>query len=130
MVCLDTDLLIGFLRGDGKAAEVLRLLEDEKRIPTTTAITAYELLKGALISSDSARNTESVRTLIEGLRVLPLTNESCTLGADIYADLRRKGKLSGEFDVLIAGIVAENRETLISRDEHFSEMKGIRVIRW
>ena len=103
MVCLDTYLLIGFLRGDGKAEEVLRWLEDEKRTPTVTVLTAYELLKGALISSDPARNTESVRMLIEGGRVLPLTNESCRIGADIYADLKRKGNLTGEFDVLIAG---------------------------
>jgi tRNA(fMet)-specific endonuclease VapC len=130
LVCLDTDLLIGFLRGDEKAAEVLQRLEDERRVPATTAITAYELLKGALISSNPARNSESVKRLIEGLKVLPLTNQSCRNGASIYADLRAKGKLSGEFDVLIAGIVMENEETLISRDEHFSAMKGIRVQRW
>ena len=130
MVCLDTDLLIGFLRGDAKATEVLRRLEEERRSPTITAITAYELLKGALISPDAAKNAESVRRLIQSMKVLPLTDESCRSSARIYAELRAKRKLSGEFDILIAGIVAENEETLISRDEHFSTMNGVRVQRW
>lgn len=130
MVCLDTDLLIGLLRGDGKAAEILKRLEYERRTPTTTAVTAYELLKGAHISSEPAKNAESVKRLLEGLRVLPLTEESGRCSASIYVDLRAKGKMSGEFDVLIAGIAMENQETLISRDEHFAAMKGVRVQRW
>ncbi len=130
MVCLDTDLLVGLLRGDEKAAEVVKRLEAERRTPAATAITAYELFKGALISSNPGRNLENVKRLMEGVRVLPLTNESCRNGAQVYADLRARGKLSGEFDVLIAGIVAENDETLVSNDEHFSAMKSIRVQRW
>ena len=110
MVCLDTDVLVGFLGGDGKAAEVVRRLEEESMTPAITTITAYELLKGALISSNQAGNPETVRRLIESLNVLPLTNESCRLGAAVYAELRVNGKVSGEFNVLIAGIVLENGE--------------------
>jgi tRNA(fMet)-specific endonuclease VapC len=130
LVCLDTDLLVGLLRGDPKAADVIRRLESERRTPTTTAVNAYELLKGGQISSNPAKNIDAVKRLLASLRVLPLTDRSCWQSAEIYADLRARGKLSGEFDVLIAGIVAESREVLVSRDEHFSAMKGIRVQYW
>ena len=130
LVCLDTDILIGFLRGDEKAASLMQRLEAERRAPTTTAITAYELTKGAQISSDPSGNLESVNRLVETVRVLPLTAVSCRNAARIYSELRGKGRLSGEFDVLIAGIVVENDETLVTRDGHFSMMKDVPVRSW
>ena len=35
-----------------------------------------------------------------------------------------------EFDVLIAGIVIASEETLVSRDEHFAVIEGLRLQSW
>lgn len=55
MVCLDTDLLVALLRGEPRAVSSIEKLEGEGEHLATSAISAYELLKGAIISSSAMR---------------------------------------------------------------------------
>ena len=130
MVCLDTEFLIAFLRGDERAASVVRQIESEGRRPATTILNAYELFKGALFSSRPESNLKAVRDLLEGLTIIPLGVASCQTAAGVHARLKRKGELVGEFDVLIAGMVAESQERLVSRDEHFARIGGLNSRTW
>jgi predicted nucleic acid-binding protein len=130
MVCLDTDLFIALLKGDKDAVNMITQLEAEGKPLKTTAITAYELLKGALLSSRPEENLASVSDLLSVLQVLTLTNDSCLQAAKTYDDLRRKGYLIGEFDILIAAIATSNDEALISRDLHFRIIEGLNLQAW
>ncbi|MEM2919873.1 MAG: PIN domain-containing protein [Candidatus Nitrosocaldus sp.] len=51
MVCLDTDVIVALLRGDKKALEIVDRLQKSNGVLKTTAITVYELIKGASISA-------------------------------------------------------------------------------
>ena len=72
MVCLDTDILVGLLKGDGKAIDLINKLQSRGNSLKTTIITAYELLKGAATSSKPQENLKIVRDLLFNINILPL----------------------------------------------------------
>ena len=131
MVCLDSDLLISFLRGNEAAVKKVSALKEGGRGPLrTTVINEYELLKGARLSKLRETNEAQVRLLIAGMEVLELDSDAVEAGAALFDNLREAGRMVNEFDVLIAGIVLRNRETLVSGDGGFKGMPGLNLDEW
>jgi predicted nucleic acid-binding protein len=56
LVVLDTDILVALLKGNSEAIDEVRRLEKNGDPLSTTLITAYELMKGAYISSKPDEN--------------------------------------------------------------------------
>ena len=130
MVVLDTNIMVSLLKDEEGAKEKIRSLErSDERISTTT-ITVYELLKGAQISSRSEENLARVRELISSLRVLGLSIGACEQASKIYKELRHRGKMIGEFDILVASIVITFDEKLVSEDVDFKTVRGLKVVNW
>lgn len=130
MAALDTDILVSLLKGAPDAVEKIAALQERGDRICTTIVTAYELLKGAYVSSTAVENLAKVRETISSLRVLELSLGAAEEASRIYKELRDGGKLIGEFDVLIAGIVKFWDESLVTRDGHFESIRGIKLINW
>lgn len=131
MVCLDTDILISFLRGDQEAIDKMSLLRESGEGPLrTTVINAYEMIKGVKQSASRERNELQVRRLISALELLDLDSEACESGAAIFSHLKNHGTMVNELDILIAGIVLGNREKLITRDKGFRRMPELKAEDW
>ena len=95
MPALDTDILVSLLKGVPDAIEKVGELQESGSRISTTMITAYELLKGAYISSRSQENLPNVRDSISNLQVLELSFGAAEEAAKTYKDLRDRGKLIG-----------------------------------
>jgi tRNA(fMet)-specific endonuclease VapC len=122
--------MVALLKGKPDAVEKINtLLENNERI-SITVITAYELLKGAYLSSRRQENTLNVKEAISNLQILDLTPQACTEAAEIYSKLKNAGKIIGEFDVLIAAIAKTNDEVILTYDKHFKAITGLRLIKW
>lgn len=130
MAVLDTNIMVSLLKDEGAAKQRIESLEQTGETISTTAITAYELLKGAQISSRSEENLAKVRELISSLDVLGLSMGACEQASKIYRDLRGRGKMIGEFDILIAAIVKALDERLVSKDADFKSIHGLEVLGW
>lgn len=130
MVCLDTDILVGLLRGDGRAIGVIEELQRRVEPLKTTIITAYELLKGAASSSKPRENMRLVKEMLSNINILTLSYGACEEASRIYVKLRRRGIIIGEFDLLIAAIAIHNDELLISRDKHFKLIEELKLETW
>ena len=130
MAALDTDILVGLLKGAPDAVDKMRTLQDNGDSISTTMITAYELIKGAHLSSKADENVAKVSETISSMSIHELSLGAAEEAGRIYRELQDKGKLIGEFDILIAGIVKFNDETLVTRDERFSNIRGIKLARW
>jgi len=125
MVCLDTSILIDYLKGDDKIVKLVISLAKEEKL-ATTVITEYELLK----HHDKIKK-EAAQELLSNLKIYSLDREAITESLRVYHSLRDKGKLINENDIFIAGIVLSENELLITRDSDFSkigEEGRIRVI--
>ena len=127
---LDTDILVALLKGKRDANEAMQALQEKGDEVATTIISAYELLKGAYLSSRPQDNLAEVQELLSNINILDLTLQACEEASKIYQELKKTGSLIGEFDVLIAAIARTHEETIISRDEHFTFISGIKVTEW
>ncbi|HEV7667406.1 MAG TPA: type II toxin-antitoxin system VapC family toxin [Thermoanaerobaculia bacterium] len=118
----DTDVLIDFLEKRGAWEKVRRELEEG--FLATTSITRFELLSG----SQSDRKRESALALLGALATLSLDARSADRAASVRRTLEAKGEGIGMADSLIAGIVLENRGTLLTRNrKHFERVEGLGI---
>ena len=127
---LDTDVLVALLKGFPQAGQALNCLEKNNEQIATTIISAYELLRGAFLSSNPEKNLSDVQELLSNMQVFDLTFQACEEAAKIYSDLHKSGHMIGEDDLLIAGIAKVFNDTLMTRDSHFKLVQGLKTIKW
>jgi len=118
------------MQGKKDAHKAMQDLEEKNDRIATTIISAYELLKGAYVSSRPERNFAKIQDLLSNIEVLYLTLQACQVASDIYHDMRKAGCLIGEFDVLMAAIAKANGEAILTRDKHFKLVKGLDLANW
>jgi predicted nucleic acid-binding protein len=130
LTIIDTSVIIPFLNGAPEIVDKVRDVSRASGRVVITVITAYEMLKGAYLSSKREDNLKDVREAISNMEVLDLTPEACEEASSIFCSLKESGKMISEFDILIAAIAKANGEAILTRDQHFKSIKGIEVIQW
>ncbi|MBI5054152.1 MAG: type II toxin-antitoxin system VapC family toxin [Chloroflexi bacterium] len=122
-LCLDTSVLIAFLKGrESGASAVERAIKNYACI--TTAITVYELLFGVA----RAQREIGEDALLDMITVLPLDGVSARRAARLHADLIRGNEDVGIKDVLIAAICLEHSLPILTlNDKHFNRVAGLKV---
>jgi predicted nucleic acid-binding protein len=133
MACLDTTFLIDWLRGSEgarKKYEQLRSDADEGRQLSASIITAYELEKGARLSKNPEKDLKVVRDLLSEVMILELDLRAADLSSELYSDLSRRGKLIGEFAILIAASCIATGQTLVTNDGDFDAITRLSKIRY
>lgn len=125
-ICLDTDVLIDFLRGKRKIVEAIKTLEEKHEL-LTTSINIFELYYGAYRTGRGG-NVKAVDELAERLEILKLTEQSAKISGEILAELESDGGAIEFRDILIAGIAIENDATLFTGNKrHFQRVKGLKL---
>jgi tRNA(fMet)-specific endonuclease VapC len=119
MTILDTDIIVALLKGTPQAIQKITSIEEAGEPISTTIVTVYELVKGAYLSRRCEENLAKVTDVISNVQILDLTFNACEEAAKIYRELKNKGTMVGEFDILIAAITRANNQELVTRDEHF-----------
>lgn len=125
MVCLDSDIIIDFLRNDSKTVSKLKDFQDEGVGLSTTTINCFELFKGAMRSKQKDAR-ERLSVLLNKLQILDFNILASEKAAEISEDLRLKGTPLDPMDLLIASIVLANKEKLFTRNvKHFERIKEL-----
>lgn len=131
MVVLDTDCLVGLIRGHPDALRKLALLASRRESVATTAVNVAELFRGAHLAPDSARALSRVRTVLGPLAILPMDGPAGEEYGRIAADLERRGKPVGHMDSMIGAIARLAGETIVTRNaRHFSRIPALSVDSW
>ena len=127
---LDTDMLSEFLRGNPKViAKVDEHLENFGFI-SLSIISYYEILNG-LLYKDAKKQMTRFEKFVELSTVIALTIPMAKAAATIQADLRKKGRVIGHTDTLIAGIAITSGLHLITNNtEHFKRIRGLEISNW
>ena len=128
MLVLDTTILIDALRR--KNAALCKIIELEEREETicTTQINALELYKGAYLPTKSSEDVQKVKKLLDAFIVLPINDETYECFAALSAELKLRGESINDFDELIAAIAMTNGASIVSNDNHFMRIPGLKVI--
>ena len=63
--------------------------------------------------------------------VIPLTEKSVKISAELYSSLRQSGNTLDDIDLLITGVAIENEMTLVTNNErHFGRIPGLKIDNW
>ena len=126
MVCLDSDILINFLRKDAKTIRLFENLKSRKETLSITSINSFELIKS--ISRLSNMDQAQVLKFLSNFKMYDFNFDSSKKAADIFNDLKSKGEIIELPDIMIASTVITNNESLITGNiNHFKRIIGLKV---
>ena len=122
-VLLDTNVLADFFAGDPETVEAFQ----RSRMLAINAVVLGELLGGFVLGTRSGANRRLLSRFLSSprVKVLPLAAATAEHYADVYAQLRRKGKPIPSNDMWIAASAREHGLVLFTRDIHFREIEGL-----
>ena len=129
MYCLDSNVIIDFLRGDKKLAGKFSEVITSGAEVFITPITLCELYRGAYGYFDPQKKLEEVNYVISNFELLEFDSNSCGEFGKIHSKLEKSGKLIAEFDLIIASIVKAHDLILVTRDKDF-ENTGVKLEVW
>lgn len=127
---LDSDTLTLLQKGEPhvKANAVLHIKEFGQSI--LCQFNYYEVTRG-LKAIGAVAQLARFEVFCKVHRVLPFSHEAAVLAADIWADLRPKGQLIGEIDVLIASLALREGLAVATRNaSHFGRITGLTIVDW
>lgn len=128
MMVLDTTILVDALHRKNSALKKIAELEDAEETICTTQINVLELYKGAYLPTKSKEDIQKVKKILDAFVILHIDDDTYECFAALSAELKSHGESIGDFDELIAAITMTNDATIVSRDNHFKHVPGLRVV--
>ncbi|HKL32013.1 MAG TPA: type II toxin-antitoxin system VapC family toxin [Tangfeifania sp.] len=127
---IDTDILSYYFKGDAIVVNKFQKYLENYETIEISIITYYEIMSG-LLAKNAFKQLAVFEDFISANIVVPLTNKSSEISAEIYSSLKQSGKIIDDIDILIAGIAIENDYVLITNNtRHFSRMNRLRIKNW
>ncbi len=128
MVCLDTNIIIDFLRQKPAIVEKINKIQKEGLELSTTTITTFELFKG-IFRKGNDEETRSLKGFLTNIFILNFDFQSSIKSAQIFEDLRKKGELIDPLDMEIASIAITNNEPLLTNNlSHFKRIPELKLL--
>jgi len=127
---LDTNIITAFLKNDLRVVErVSNYLENFGRL-TINVICYYEILRGL----KDLGNEEKMRkfdNFIKENELVWIRKETVEKAADIYANLKKEGKLIEDADILMAAIaIVEDLVLVTNNPHHFNRVERLELDNW
>lgn len=120
-VLADTDVLIDYFNGSPPAAAEVEVLIREERL-VLSSVSVFELYAGII----GKKRLQAIDLLIKNALILPLDQQAAKEAGLIFTDLKSRGQLIGNQDILIAAIAQVHALPLLTRNrKHFDRVKGI-----
>lgn len=126
---LDTNICVYLLNGEQRIERKVREIGIYS-IAICNA-TLGELYFGAYCSKRVEANKKRVRAFAGNLMVLSDSQESSEIFGRFKADLKVKGQMIEDFDLLIASIAQANNCILVTNNrDHFRRIEGLMIENW
>ncbi len=124
-ILIDTNAYASFKRGDMTAIEIIRY----SHFIGINTIVLGELLSGFAVGNQESLNRQELETFLKSSRVkiLAVDHETAEHYADIYKELRQKGKPIPTNDLWIAATAVQYNLAVFTYDEHFKVVNEIRI---
>ncbi len=121
---IDTDWVAAYLKGRADQQALLaRLSQDGLAI---SLITYGEIYEGIYYGIDARKHENGFREFLRGARVLPLNKTVMQRFARLRGELRSKGQLISDMDLLIAATAITFNLTLVTGNlKHFQRVAGL-----
>jgi len=129
-VCLDTDVLIDYLRKPSD--EVKRVMESvfERKVSAcTTSVNAFEIWLGVYLAPKKAELVRDTEDFFGQLEVVNFDYGSSVEAGRVLADLRRRGEIIEIRDLFVGCVCKVSGMPLITRNlKHYRRVRGLKVL--
>ncbi len=126
MYVVDTDVSIEYMKGNPSAIELLESLDDLH----LTAITVAELFFGAYNSQKPSKNLPTLFNYVQKFSSITIQLWDAIRFGKIKAELRRKGTMIGDADIINASIALSYGFTIITRNvKDYEKIKGLKILK-
>jgi len=121
---IDTDWAVDYLKGVDEKVSFLQSAEDLY----ITSISIGELIEGIEGSEKKEDRIRGLENFLANITVVSFTEEMAYTFGKIRNDLRIKGKLPGDIDLMIAATALHlDLEVLTDNKKHFEDISGIEL---
>ena len=128
MILLDTNVLVGILRGNKKVYRRFLMHVGDMAVP---AMVLGELIFGAEKSKNPAKNRNLITTIMSTLPVMHTNDAIMEKFGEQKAMLSGRGEVVEDADVLIAATALAYDATLVTGNlRHFSRFDGLILEDW
>lgn len=129
MYCLDTNIIVNYLRGDKETISKVNEASDAYEL-FITPLTLCELFRGAYLSSDSEIKIKQIKEFTDSFILLEFNEKVCIEYGKEYAKLCKLGKITENIDLMIACFTKVNNLILITRNKKHFENTNIKIEVW
>jgi|SRR6056297_964832 len=127
---IDTDILSYYFKGNQTVIKNFEKYLQDFDLIEISIITYYEIT-GGLMAKNALKQLNIFQDFVDQNIVIPMTENSAKISAELYSTLRQQGNTVDDIDLLIAGIAIDNDLTLITNNEnHFNRIPGLQVENW
>jgi tRNA(fMet)-specific endonuclease VapC len=133
VLSLDTNVVVDTLRRrTSKVAERLSAELTRGTALFISSVVMFELRFGVAKSRDPSRNATRLAEFMSApIAILPFDHDDAAEAGEIRADLERRGKSIGPYDVMIAGQARRRGFALVSANRReFDRIPGLSVVDW
>lgn len=125
-VILDTNSVIAYLNSDANAVKQIELIP-ELLLPV---IVIGEMVYGANKSARPEENLKPLKVFSSMCTVVDCNESAANEYGRIKYELKDRGKMIPENDIWIAACAVSADLPVLSRDEHFDVVDGLRRLAW
>ena len=127
---LDTDSLSFLRQGHPKISEHATEYIARHSQLAFTELTWYEAIRGYR-AIDAKKQLAAFEDFCNYCLILPLDRKALDIAANIYVDLRKRGELIGEVDILISGIALKNDMGIVTcNTDHLIRISNLHIEDW
>lgn len=125
---LDTNICISLLKNKYGIREAIKKVQPINCF--VSEITLGELYFGAAFSNNKEERLKDVSFIVNHFKIIPIT-DALPLFGDIKADLKRKGLLIDDFDILIGCSAIINNMVMVTDNvKHLERLPNIMIENW
>ena len=129
-LCLDTDVLIDYLRKP--SPETKRFMEgvfEKKLHACITSINAFEIWYGAFLAPEKTHLALCTEDFLNQLEVVDFDYASSVEAGRVLADLRKRGEPLEIRDLFVGCICKVSNMPLITRNfKHYKRISGLKIL--
>ncbi|HBE46269.1 PilT protein domain protein [uncultured spirochete] len=124
-ILLDTNAYTAFMAGD---QHVLSYMVDSEVVYISTIVIG-ELFAGFYGGDKVLQNKEELKIFLskDSIKIIDVTMETAEIFGELKSALARKGRMIPLNDIWIAAHAIEYGSKLITYDEHFKNIDGVRI---
>jgi len=124
-ILLDTNAYSAFMAGDTRVFDAII----EAEVTYISTIMLGELFAGFHGGKKLNQNKNELQRFLskESIHIIDVTIETAEIFGEIKSDLAQNGRMIPLNDIWIAAHTIETGSKLITYDEHFKHVKGLRI---